>query len=319
MLTKEEETSPGKKDVLYDLIIAGGGPGGMTASVYASRKQMKALLISKDLGGQVLLTSEVENYMGYKYITGEALMAKFKEQVSHFPLDQEIGEEVKSISRDGDDFDVLTTGGGHFKSRSVIIATGKRSRPLGVRGEKELIGRGVSYCSVCDGPFFQGKDVAVVGGGNSGFQAAIDLVKIASKIYLIDVASTWRADLVLVENAEGSDKIEFFPSFGIGEIHGEKEVSGITIERLDSGEKRKLPVQAVFVEIGLIPNSRCADGLTKLNSAKEIVVDCNNQTNVAGIFAAGDVTNVREKQIIIAAGEGAKATLAAYEYLLRLG
>jgi len=318
ILSKEEEKKPaGKTELIYDLVIIGGGPAGMTAAVYAARKRLKTLLISEDLGGQVLLTSEVENYMGYQYIEGRQLVNKFKEQVGHFPIDQEIGEEVQELSKEGEIFSILIKGGTKFRGKTVIIASGKRSRSLDVSGEKRLIGRGVSYCSICDAPFFEGKEIAVIGGGNSAFEAALDLVKIASGIYLVDIASTWRADSVLVEQIEKEKKVTSFPRHKVKEIKGEDRVESITIEPLDGGQIKSLSVQGVFIEIGLVPNSEFARPLVKLNQAGEIVVDCKNQTNIAGLFAAGDVSSVPEKQIVIAAGEGAKATLTAYQYLLR--
>jgi len=317
ILAKEKKKTTGKEKLLYDLIIIGGGPAGMTAAVYAARKRIATLLISKDLGGQVLRTSGVENYMGYKYITGEELMSKFKEQITHFPLDQEIGQEVESIKKKGNIFHILTRRNRHFKARSVIISSGKRYRSLGVQGEKKLIGRGISYCSVCDGPFFEGKDVAIMGGGNSGFQTALDLTKITSKIYLLDIVSNWRADPVLVEKVKSNNKVKLFPRHKINKIQGDNKVDSITIESLDSGQRKKLSVQGVFIEIGLIPNSEFVESLINLNQAKEIIIDCHNRTNIPGVFAAGDVTNVPEKQIIIAAGEGAKATLSAYQYLFK--
>jgi len=318
ILSKEEEKPTGKTELIYDLVIIGGGPAGMTAAVYAARKRLKTLLISKDLGGQVLLTSEVGNYMGYQYIEGRQLVDKFKEQVRHFPIDQEIGEEVEKLSKEGEIFSILTRGGKKFRGKMVIIASGKKSRSLNVSGEERLIGRGVSYCSICDAPFFEGKEVAVIGGGNSAFEAALDLVKIAPKIYLIDIASSWSADPVLLEQIEKEKKVAFFPRHKVKEIKGDDRVESITIEALDGGQIKSLSVQGVFIEIGLVPNSEFAASLVKLNQAGEVVVDCGNRTNIPGLFAAGDASSIHEKQIIIAAGEGAKATLTAYQYLLRL-
>ncbi|GAI14282.1 unnamed protein product, partial [marine sediment metagenome] len=309
ILSQEEEKSTGKTELIYDLVIIGGGPAGMTAAVYAARKRLKTLLISKDLGGQVLLTSEVENYMGYHYIEGRQLVDKFKEQVRHFPIDQEIGEEVEKLSKEGEIFSILTRGGKKLRGKTIIIASGKKSRSLNVSGEKRLIGRGVSYCSICDAPFFEGKEVAVIGGGNSAFEAALDLVKIAPKIYLVDIASSWSADPVLLEQIEKENKVTSFPRHKVKEIKGDDRVESITIEALDGGQIKSLSVQGVFIEIGLVPNSEFAASLVKLNQAGEVVVDCGNRTNIPGLFAAGDVSSVPEKQIIIAAGEGAKATL----------
>ncbi len=318
ILSKEEEGGAGKTELIYDLVIIGGGPAGMTAAVYAARKRLKTLLISKDLGGQVLVTAGVENYMGYQYIEGRQLVNKFKEQVRHFPIDQEIGEEVHKLSKEEEIFSILTGGGKKFRGKTVIIASGKKSRSLNVPGEKRFIGRGVSYCSVCDGPFFEGKEVAVIGGGNSAFEAVLDLVKISPKIYLIDIAPSWRADPLLVKQIEKEKKVTFFPAHRVKEIKGGDRVESMTIEALNGGQVKSLSMQGVFIEIGRVPNSDFARSLVKLNQAGEIIVDCRNQTNIPGLFAAGDVSSVAEKQIIVAAGEGAKTTLTAHQYLLRL-
>ncbi len=301
----------------YELIIVGAGPAGMTAAVYSSRKKLRTLLVSKDLGGQPLLTSEIENYMGYQYVTGPELMAKFHEQVKQFPIDVIIGEGVTKLTAQDDEFTVSTRTGKGFVGKAVIIASGKRSRQLDVSGEKELVGRGVTYCSICDAPLFAGMDVAVIGGGNSALTAVVDLIKIAARIYVVNVAAGWQADPILVEKAEVSQKVIPFLGYMVKEILSEERVSGLVIESREAGETQQLAVGGVFIEIGLVPNSELARGLLALNKVGEIVVDCSCRTSVPGIFAAGDVTNVPEKQIIVAAGEGANASLSAYSYLLR--
>ncbi len=301
----------------YDLAIVGGGPAGLTAAVYAARKNLDAVLISKDIGGQTLLTSDIENYMGYQYVSGRELAAKFEEQVKRYPIDVAVGEEVARVAPEDGGFVVTTSTNREVRARAVIVATGKRSRPLGVPGERELVGRGVSYCAVCDAPLFPGKDVIVVGAGNSGATAVVDLLKIARRIYVVDVLPDWRADPVLVDRIRAAGEM-VQPFFGheVVEIKGESRVEGIVIKDRGSGQVRELPVQGVFIEIGLIPNSEPVKGVAELNRWGEIVVDCKCQTSVPGLFAAGDVTTVPEKQIIIAAGEGAKAALSAYAYLI---
>jgi len=309
-----------REDHTYQLAVVGGGPAGLTAAVYAARKNLDALLISKDIGGQTLLTSDIENYMGYQYVTGRELAAKFEEQVKKYPIDVAVGEEVVRVEPEGEVFSLTTSTGKTLRARAVIVATGKRSRPLGVPGERELVGRGVSYCAVCDAPLFPGKDVVVVGAGNSGATAVVDLLKIANRIYVVDVLPEWRADPVLVERIlAAGEMVRTFFGHEVAEIKGESRVEGIVLKDRESGEIRQLPVQGVFIEIGLIPNSEPVTGVAALNERGEIVVDCSCQTSVAGLFAAGDVTTVPEKQIIIAAGEGAKAALAAYAYLLGKG
>ena len=310
------EAVEGGEEGTYELIIIGAGPAGMTAVVYAARKKLKTLLVSKDLGGQPLLTSEIENYMGYQYVTGPELVAKFHEQVKQYPIDILIGEEVEELSAGDRQFTVTTKGGKRFVGKAVIIASGKRSRELNVPGERELVGRGVSYCAVCDAPLFTGRDVAVIGGGNSALTAVADLIKIAAKIYLVNRFKALRADPILVEKAEASEKVVPFLGYAVEEILGEGRVRGIIIESRETGQAEELAVEGVFIEIGLIPNSEFTQGVVELNESGEIVVDCSCRTSVPGIFAAGDVTNVSEKQIIVAAGEGAKAALSAYRYLL---
>jgi alkyl hydroperoxide reductase subunit F len=285
--------------------------------VYAARKKLDALLVSVDIGGQTLLTADIENYMGYHYISGEELAAKFEDQVKQYPIDIAVGEEVTSLGKEGNDFVLTTSTGKEVRARAVILATGKRSRPLDVPGERELVGRGVSYCAVCDAPLFAGKEVVVIGAGNSGATAVMDLLKIANRIYVVDVLPDWRADPLLVERiAAAGEKVATFFGHEVVRIEGKDRVTGIVLRPRGGGAEVPLPVQGVFIEIGLIPNSDLAAGFLELNEAGEIVVDCRCRTSVPGVFAAGDVTDVPEKQVIIAAGEGAKAALSAYAYLI---
>ncbi len=305
-----------KETVVYDIAIIGAGPAGLTATIYSARKQLSTLLLSMDIGGQVAWTSEIENYSGYQLITGDELTKKFEDQVKQFPVDVVTDNEAKSIKKDGEIFEITSKDNKKFKSRTIIVATGKRSRPLNVPKEKDFVGKGVSYCSICDAPLFKGKTVAVIGGGNSAFTAANDLINIAEKFYVINNADKWQADSVLVESVSQSNK--FIPkiSFKVIELIGDKRLEKIKIESLKTKESEVLPVDGVFIEIGLIPNSEFVEGFLELNKWHEIAVDDHCKTSVEGVFAAGDVTTVPEKQIIIAAGEGAKAALSAYKYLL---
>ncbi len=302
---------------LYELIIIGGGPAGMTAGLYAARKRMETLLLSQDFGGQVLLTKDVENYMGYYYITGMELIEKFEKQVEQFPIAVGLGEDVVSIAAAPGKNTVTTGSGKTFQGKTLIVASGKRSRPLGVPGEKELVGRGVSYCTTCDAPLFGGRKVAVIGGGNSALTGVADLLKIAASITIVNILDSWQADAVLVEKAEQADNVEVLLGHEAVEIKGDGSVSSIVVREKAGGAARELAVEGVFIEIGLLPNSELAKGVLELNQWGEIVVDCGARTSVPGIFAAGDVTTVPEKQIIVAAGEGCKAALAAHEFLLR--
>ncbi|MDI6756583.1 MAG: FAD-dependent oxidoreductase [Endomicrobiia bacterium] len=304
----------GKK--IYDLAIIGAGPAGMTAAVYASRKMLDTILITKDIGGQPLLTSKIENYMGYQYISGKALIEKFDEQVRKFPIAVVENDGAADLKKDGDKFCVTTESGKTFRAKSAVIASGKRSKELGVSGEKRLLGRGVAYCSTCDAPLFAGKDVVVVGGGNSALTAVADLLKIARKIYLVNNLADLQGDPVLLGKTESPAVEKILPAT-VAEIHGKDSVEAVSVKTPD-GKIRRIMAQGIFIEIGLEPNSAFARGLVDINFAGEIKVDCRSRASVEGIFAAGDVTDVPEKQIIIAAGEGAKASLGAYRYLVGL-
>lgn len=297
---------------MYDVIIVGGGPAGMTAAVYAVRKKMDILLITKDFGGQLMWTREIENYMGFQYITGPELIAKFEEQVKRFPVNIKY-EEVERLTRAADGTFVVHGGETSYQGKTVIIASGKRPRRLNVPGEEEFTGRGVGYCATCDGPLYAGKTVAVVGGGNSAVQAAIELCGIADKVHLV-VRSDYRADPVVVDKLEDCSNIAVLKGYNAKEIIGGQTVEKFVVTSGDSAQD--LAVQGIFIEIGLDPNSEFARDAVKLNAYNEVVVDCRARTNVPGLFAAGDVTSGPDKQIIIAAGDGAKAALMAYEYLL---
>ena len=306
---------PVAEDKRYDLIIIGAGPAGMTAAVYAARKKLDTLIISGTVGGQTLLAPGVETYMGYQFITGQELMRKFEEQVRQFPIPLLIGDEVTKLSVEDTFLAVRTSNSKNFEGKAVIIASGRRAKSLNVPGEKELVGRGVSYCTTCDAPLFDGMDVAVIGSGNPAITAVNDLTKYARKVYSIVLVSV-RADPILVEKAEKSGKVEFLSGYAVKEIRGEGKVKSIVIRDIKGDKELALNVGGVFIEIGAIPNVEFAKDVVKLNELKEIEVDCDCKTSVAGVFAAGDVTNAPDKQIIVAAGEGAKAALSAYRYLI---
>ena len=301
----------------YDLLIIGGGPAGMTAAVYSARKQVKTLLISNDLGGQLLLTADIENYMGYQYISGNELTEKFKSQMEQFPIvDIILRDSVEELTEQNDQFVAKTANGREYSAKTVIIASGKRYRPLGAAGEQELVGRGVSYCATCDAPLFKGKDVVVVGGGNSGLTAVNELVTIANKVYLVNVVPDLQADPILIERVKDAENLVRLMSHDVIDIQGEDVVTGVTVKSVETQETKEFPVQGVFIEIGLLPNSEFVKDFVQLSSRDEIVVDCSCRTSVPGVFGAGDVTTVPEKQICVAIGEGSKAALGAYKYLL---
>jgi alkyl hydroperoxide reductase subunit F len=301
--------------IMYDLIIIGAGPAGITAAIYAARKKLNFLVISKNIGGQTLLSPEVENYVGYQYLTGAELMKKFEDHMKTYNIEVR-QEEVKNIEKN-EALKVITEKE-TYETRTVIIASGKRYKSLNVPGEKEFLGKGVSYCSTCDAPLFAGKDVVVVGGGNAALTTALQLTKFVNKLYIVNIAPNLTGDKIMRERLKQSGKVEVFNKSEMLEIKGDEFVTSI---RIKTGKKeKKLDVQGVFVEIGLVPNVSFA-GIVKKNMHDEIMISRSTQmykenlTSVAGIFAAGDVTDVPEKQIIVAAGEGAKAALAVDDYL----
>ena len=302
---------------MYDLMIIGGGPAGLAAGVYAARKQLKTLLLSGDTGGQINTTLGIENYLGYQFIEGPELINKFLTQVEQFPIDQKIGDKIRQLKKIKNGFEAITEDGDKYQSKAVVFATGKKPRKLNVPGETELTGRGVSYCAICDGPVFAGQKVAVVGGGNSALEAVLDLLKIARHVNLVSMTPL-TGDPVLSNQLKGARKLTVFLEHETTEVKGKELVEGITIKDLKSGKGKELEVGGVFIEIGLVPNSDAVKGLVKLNKSGEIIVTPRNETSVAGLYAAGDVTDVPEKQIIVAAGEGAKAALQAHRYLQRL-
>ena len=298
-------------DKIYDLIIVGAGPAGITASVYAARKQMDFLIITEDIGGQTAWSGDIENYTGYQFITGIDLTSKFEEHLKKYNIEVKEGEGVTAIEKSGKVISV-TAGGNVYRAKTAIVASGKTSRQLGVPGEEEFRNRGLAYCATCDAPLFSGKNVAVIGGGNSALEASLQLMKIANHIDIINITDEVLGDEIIKQKVISSEKVTVRNNTQVKEIIGDKFVKGITITS-GSGEE-KIALEGVFVEIGLIPNSSFKSDLDK-NEAGEIKVDSHNQTNISGIFAAGDVTDVPEKQIVVAAGEGAKAALAAFSYL----
>ena len=299
----------------YDLIIIGGGPAGITAGIYAARKRLKILLITKDFLGQVAKTSRVDNYPGFFGISGPELIKRFEEHLRNFEIEIREGEEITKIEKDKKNF-LVKTGKEEFLAQALIVATGRDPRPLEVPGEKEFIGRGVSYCSICDAPLFKDKAVAVIGGGNSGFEAALDLVKYAKRIFIFERGDKIIADEILQEQVAQEKKIEIHLNKEVKKIEGKDKVQALLYQDLKTGKTFQVPIDGVFVQIGTIPATGFLKGLCEFNEKDEIKVDFEScGTSTPGLFAAGDVNNGKWKQIIIAAGEGARAALAAYEYL----
>jgi alkyl hydroperoxide reductase subunit F len=304
-----------RKD-MYDLIIVGAGPAGMTAAVYAARKKIGTLLLSRDVGGQMTWTLGIENYMGYQFIEGPELIRKFNDQVKQFPIEQRIGEAAESITRSANGYEIITDKG-RYQGKSVIVATGKRPRQLEVPGEERLKGRGVSYCATCDAPIFAEERVAVIGGGNSALEAVDDTVKLAEHVYLVSLTQL-TGDQVLIDRLGEPANLTVLLGHEVLEIEGPEIVEAIRLRDSKDGREKRLKVAGVFVEIGLVPNSEFAKELVHTNEVGEITMTNCCETGTPGLFAAGDVTEVPEKQIVVAAGEGAKAALRAHSYLRRL-
>lgn len=304
---------------MYDLIIIGAGPAGMTAGVYAARKKLKTIIISKDIGGQAAWSSDIENYLGFSMITGPELVKKFEDHLEEFSEDVELRvvvSGVKKVSKSGKHFKVTMGDNSTETAKAVIIAGGKIPRKLGVEGEDKFLNRGVTYCAWCDGPLFKGKDVAIIGGGNSALDAALNVSKLVNQIYIINITPELTGDPVMIEKVTDMPQIRIMNSCEVVVIQGDKLVQTVRIKTKD-GLQKDLPVTGVFIEVGSIPATDYLKDLVKLNKAGEILIDEYNSTSMPGLFAAGDITNVVEKQIITAAGEGAKAAIQASIYLAK--
>ncbi len=302
---------------MYDIIIIGAGPAGLSASVYAARKQLKTLLISVDIGGQINNTLIIENYLGYQFIEGPEMIDKFNTQIDKYPIEQKIGSKVTQIKIISGGFQIIADDRNRYKSKVVIVATGKKPKKLDVPGETKFTGRGVTYCAICDGPIFSKKRVAVVGGGNSALEAVLDLKRIAEHIDMISLTQ-FTGDQVLITKLKGAKNLDIYLEHRVQRIEGTVFVNSVTIEDIKGKKTRKLDVSGIFVEIGMVPNSEPLKKLIKLNDYGEVPINCACETELAGLFAAGDVTNVPEKQIVVAAGEGAKAALQAHRFLQRI-
>lgn len=302
--------------MLYDLIIVGGGPAGVTAGIYAARQKLNILLITKTFGGQMARKAvDIENYPGFEKISGLELIQKFEKHLRKNKIDIE-KDSVRKVEKIDNGFSVSTGSGKQFQARAVIIASGADPRPLEVPGEKELIGKGVSYCTTCDGPLFDGKIVAVAGGGNAAFEAASSLAKYAKKIYILEYGPEVKADLENQERVKKIEKIQIITNVSLKKIRGDKFVNSLIYQDRESGEEKELAVEGVFVEIGNQPATSFVKGLVDFNEKDEIKINpFTGETSTPGIFAAGDADNVPYKQIVIGAGEGAKAAISAYNYL----
>ena len=297
----------------YDVIVIGGGPAGLSAAIYCRRKLLKTLVITMDIGGQVLVTGEIENYLGYLGRSGIELAGYFEQQAKHFETEIML-DEVQKVEKD-DSFFKITATGGEYSAKAVIITGGSLHKKLNIPGEAEFLGKGVSVCATCDAPFARDRDVAVVGGGNTAVQSAELLAKYAKKVYMIHRRETFRADEILLERAKKRPNIEMMLNTEVTEIKGGKRVEGIVVKDAATVKSREIKVEMIFIEIGKTMKLDYAKRLVETNRAGQIIVDRDQRTSCRGIFAAGDITDRKYGQAIIAAGDGAAAALSAYDYL----
>ena len=317
-LLSEGGTDDAEQLEQQDVTIIGAGPAGVAAAIYTARKGLKVTMVADRIGGQVKDTQDIENLISVPLTTGSELTANFEKHLREYDITLKEHVSVKEITETADEnYRIHLNTGETFETRSIILATGAQWRKLGVAGEEENIGKGVAFCAHCDGPFFKGKDIAVVGGGNSGIEAALDLAGIVKNVTVLEFADDLKADPVLINKAKEKANIDIITSAATQEIKAaDGKVSSIVYQDRSSSENKELDVSAVFVQIGLISNSDFVKGFVDLNRFGEIEIDERCRTDRKGIFACGDVTTVPFKQINIAMGEGSKAALSAFEYLV---
>lgn len=303
----------------YECVIVGGGPAALSAAVYAARKALDVLLLTKMFGGQIYYTAAVENYLGFPGIDGREMIERFKAHAEQYPIAIHAGDLVESIERERGEFLFKMEKGTLFRGKSVIYCAGKEYKRLGVPGEEQYIGRGIAFCATCDAPLFKGKTVAVVGGGNSALTAVRDLLPYAAKVHLIHRREEFTGDPVLLEALRKDKRVIIYTPWTVVEFTGTDRLRGLRMVKSDFSDMMDLKVDGVFLEIGLTPNSKPVKELMPLNQYGEIPVQCDNTTSVEGFFAAGDVTDVPEKQICVAVGEGGKAALSVNRYLQSKG
>ena len=310
---------------MYDIIIIGGGPAGVAAGIYTARKKLKTLLMTEEFGGQSIVSDDIQNWIGDAHISGFDLAKKLEAHLRSYSEDVDIkipekAVEVKRIDNNSlsAGFEVKTDKNNVYQARAVILASGARRRKLNIPGEDRLNGKGVSYCSTCDAPLFKDKTVAVVGGGNAGLEAAIDLFPYATKIYVLEFGEAFKGDPISQEEVKKNPKTEIIFYADAKEVMGDNFVSGLKYVHRKTGEEKILDVNGVFVEIGSVPNSEMVKGLVALDKYGQVIIDSKHSTtSEPGIFAAGDVSDDPYKQNNISVGDAVKAALAAYNYLLK--
>lgn len=302
---------------MYDVVIIGGASAGLTAAMYTSRQGLRTLVITKDIGGQAILTNDIENFPGFGHIGGFDLMSKFEKQAKVFGAEFVYEEVVSVIEDEPSCITIKTANNNEYSCCVLILAFGKTPRDLNVPGEKELKGRGVSYCAVCDGPFFKNKTVAVVGAGEHALEAAVYLKELASRVYIVHRTDKPIGSEETINSLDQSN-VSFVASSVVKAINGDSKVESLVIDNSKTKSESKLDIDGVFVEMGYVAKTDIVKDIVQLNANKEIIVDKYCATSTEGIFAAGDVTDVPYKQAIISAGQGATAALSAYNYIQRL-
>lgn len=300
----------------FDVLVIGGGPAGASAAIYAARKGIRTGIVAERFGGQIMDTLGIENFIGTKYTEGPKLAASLEEHVKEYNVDVMNLQRAKRLEKK-DFIAIELENGAILRSKTVILSTGARWRNVGVPGEAEFKNKGVAYCPHCDGPLFAGKDVAVIGGGNSGIEAAIDLAGIVNHVTVLEFASELKADSVLQERLNSLPNATIIKNAQTKEITGTDKVNGITYIDRETGNEHHIELAGIFVQIGLVPNTDWLEGTLERTRMGEIVVDNHGATSIPGVFAAGDCTNSPYKQIIISMGSGATAALGAFDYLIR--
>ncbi|MCH4460434.1 alkyl hydroperoxide reductase subunit F [Staphylococcus haemolyticus] len=301
----------------YDVLIIGGGPASGSAAIYTARKGLRTGIIADRIGGQVNDTAGIENFITVKETTGSQFSANLAAHIEEYDIDTMTGIRATNIEKTDQTIRVTLENNAVLETKTAIISTGASWRKLNIPGEDRLINKGVAFCPHCDGPLFENKDVAVIGGGNSGVEAAIDLAGIVKHVTLFEYSSELKADTVLQDRLRSLSNVDIHTNARTAEVLGEDHVTGISYEDLNSGEMKELSLDGIFVQIGLVPNTSWIGDAVELNNRGEVVIDRNNNTNVPGIFAAGDVTDQKNKQIIISMGAGANAALNAFDYIIR--
>lgn len=305
--------------MVYDIIILGGGPAGAAAAVYVARKRLKTLLITESFGGQSIVSNDIQNWIGEPHITGFDLAKKFEDHIRSFSdiVEIKMPEKAQNIKKISENFKI-TTDQGEYESKVVILAIGASRRKLNIPGEQKFEGKGVVYCSTCDAPLFSGKKVAVVGGGNAGLEAVVDLFPYAEHITLLVRGDALKGDQITQDEIKKNPKVEIVFNTATKEILGDKFVESLKYQNLKTGELKEINIQGVFVEVGSVPNSEIVKNLVELDQWGQVKIDSKHaSTSCLGVFAAGDITDDPYKQNNISAGDAVKAALAAYSYLLK--